>query len=101
IMADSTTVEPTERSMPPDAMTAVMPKAMMPTKAKFLDTLKRFLSVAKVSVRIVRVRQARTAARKTQKVWWLITRETGVLFWEVPITSARVLCEDIRTSLES
>ena len=32
--------DPTERSMPPVMITAVMPSAMMPTKAKLRKTLK-------------------------------------------------------------
>ena len=70
-MPDRTTTEPTDRSMPAVMMTAVIPSAMMPTKAKFRVTLNRLRSVAKVSVARVRATQASTAARNTQKVWRL------------------------------
>ena len=49
-IAERQSTEPTDRSMPPEMMTTVMPSAMMPTKAKLRVTLKRFCGVAKVSV---------------------------------------------------
>ena len=41
--------EPTERSMPPVMITAVMPIAMMPMAAKLRVMLKKLLLVANVS----------------------------------------------------
>src|SRR5215469_9031167 len=63
------TTEPTDRSMPPVMMTAVMPRATMATKAKLRVTLNRFCSVAKVSVASVKATNASTVTRKTQNVW--------------------------------
>ena len=40
-MPERQSTEPTERSMPPVMITAVMPRPMIPTKAKFRKTLKR------------------------------------------------------------
>src|SRR3974390_2315198 len=40
-------IEPADKSMPPVAMTAVMPSAMMPMKAKFRVMLKKFSVLAK------------------------------------------------------
>ncbi len=48
--------------MPPVMITAVMPIAMIATKAKLRVTLKRLRSVAKVSVRRASATQARIAA---------------------------------------
>ena len=49
-MPDSTSTAPTDRSIPPVMMTAVMPIAMMATKAKLRVTLNRFCWVAKTSL---------------------------------------------------
>src|SRR5687768_5428653 len=72
-MAETSTVEPTDRSMPPVMITAVMPMAMMPTKAKLRVTLKRLPGVAKVLVKRLRAMQARNAAISTQNTWRLIS----------------------------
>src|SRR5262245_56935847 len=60
------TVDPTDRSIPPEIITAVIPWAIMPTNAKLRVTLKRFCWVAKVSVSSESAKQANTAATKTQ-----------------------------------
>ncbi len=80
--------------MPPEAITAVMPMAIMPTNAKLRATLKRLRSVAKLSVNKVRARQARTAARKTQNSCWLETRENQLRCSLRAITSSRVVMAD-------
>jgi hypothetical protein len=38
-IADRTTVDPTDKSIPPEAMTTVMPMAMIATKVKLRSTL--------------------------------------------------------------
>src|SRR5262245_5738942 len=68
-IAERHRVEPTDRSMPPVMMTAVMPSAMMATNAKLRVTLNRFCGVAKVSVMRVRTRQNAAAATITQNAW--------------------------------
>ena len=40
-MPERQSTEPTDRSMPPVMITAVMPRPMIPTKAKLRKTLKR------------------------------------------------------------
>ena len=42
-------IEPTDRSMPPVAITATMPSAMMPMNEKLRVVLNRFSGVAKLS----------------------------------------------------
>ena len=69
-IAERQSTDPTDRSMPPEMMTTVMPSAMMPTKAKLRVTLNRFCGVAKVSVSAVSARQASNAAMKTQNACW-------------------------------
>ena len=69
-IAERQSTEPTDRSMPPEMMTTVMPSAMMPTKAKLRVTLKRFCGVAKVSVSTLSARQASSAATNTQNACW-------------------------------
>ena len=49
IIAERPITDPTDRSMPPVMMTAVMPSAAMATKAKLRVTLKRFWPVRNVS----------------------------------------------------
>ena len=61
-------VEPTERSMPPVTITAVMPSATIATKAKLRVTLKRFCGVAKVLVASDRTMQAMSVASTIQNV---------------------------------
>ena len=73
-MPDSASTAPTDRSMPPVMITAVMPSAMMPTKAKFRVTLNRFCWVAKTSLATDRTRKASTAANETQNVWRLTSQ---------------------------
>ena len=73
-MPDRTSTAPTERSMPPVMITAVIPSAMMPTKAKFRVTLNRFCCVAKTSLATDRIRKASTAANDTQNVWRLTSQ---------------------------
>ncbi len=58
-------------------ITAVMPSATMPTKAKLRVTLNRLRSVAKVSVASESAMQAITAAKNTQKVWRLTSQASG------------------------
>ena len=69
-IAERQSTEPTDRSMPPEMITTVMPSAMMPTKAKLRVTLKRFCGVANVSVSTVSARQASSAATNTQNACW-------------------------------
>ena len=73
-MPDSTSTAPTERSIPPLTMTAVMPIAMMATKAKLRVTLNRFCWVAKTSLASARTTNAATAATETQNTCWLASR---------------------------
>src|SRR5882672_2147907 len=73
-MPDSTSTAPTERSMPPVMMTAVMPIAMMATNAKLRVTLNRFCWVAKTSLANESTVKAMTAATDTQKVCWLVSQ---------------------------
>ena len=49
-MPDRHSTDPTERSIPPVMMTAVMPSAMMPTKAQLRATLNRLAEVSNVVV---------------------------------------------------
>ena len=67
-------MDPTDRSMPPEPMTAVMPSAMIPTKAKLRVTLNRFLSVANTSDASDSRMQAIAAATKIQNVWRLASQ---------------------------
>ena len=55
-------------------MTAVMPIAMMATKAKLRVTLNRFCWVAKTSLASVSTTNATTAAIETQNVCWLASQ---------------------------
>ena len=73
-MPDSTSTAPTDRSMPPVMITAVMPMAMMATKAKLRVTLNRFCCVAKTSLAKDSTTKAITAATDTQKVCWLASQ---------------------------
>ena len=73
-MPDSTSTAPTERSMPPLTMTAVMPIAMMATKAKLRVTLNRFCWVAKTSLASASTTNAATAATETQNTCWLTSQ---------------------------
>ena len=93
VMPEMTTVDPTDRSMPPEAMTAVMPSAMMPTKAKLRVTLNRLRSVAKVSVRSDSATQASTAATNTQKVCWPVMRDRMVRCSDRSMMSARLVMD--------
>ncbi len=63
--------------MPRVMITVVMPRATIPTNAKFLVTLNRFRSVAKVLVRIESPMQARATATVTQKAWRLTSQAIG------------------------
>jgi hypothetical protein len=76
--------------MPAVTMTAVIPSATMPTKAKLRVTLNRLRSVAKVSVATVRATQATTAARNTQKIW----RLTSLLI-QPPWTRRSMACSSV------
>ena len=67
-MPASARIAPTERSMPPVMITAVMPRPMMPTKAQLRATLKRLLAVKKTSVESDSPTKAITEATNTQKV---------------------------------
>jgi hypothetical protein len=60
-------VEPTEISIPPVTITAIMPSATMATKAKLRVTLKRFCGVAKVEVTNESRTHATIVASTTQK----------------------------------
>jgi hypothetical protein len=86
-----TTLDPTDRSMPPDAITAVMPIAMIATKAKLRATLKRFLSLAKESVSKVSARHATIAATRTQNDCRLVIRVNQFLCSLVEMTSSTVV----------
>ena len=77
-MPDSTSTAPTDRSMPPVTMTAVMPIAMIATKAKLRVTLNRFCCVAKTSLANDSTTKATTAAIETQKVCWLASQREPV-----------------------
>src|SRR5215831_11235555 len=84
-MPDNANTAPTERSMPPVTMTAVMPSAMIPTKAKLRVTLNRFCCVAKTSLEIDRKTKASAAATDTQNVGRLISQLS-----QLPCTRARI-----------
>ena len=83
--AESTTEAPTERSIPPAAMTVVIPIAIIATKAKLRVTLKRLRLVAKVSVASVRPTQSTTAATNTQNTCRLVIRPKTERCWLSPI----------------
>jgi hypothetical protein len=59
-------------------MTAFMPCAAMPTKAKLRVTLNRFCYVENGSDLSVSARQAMTVATNTQKVWRDSSQVTGL-----------------------
>ena len=63
-------IEPTERSMPPVAMTAVMPSAITPMNEKLRVMLKKLSEVAKDSgcSQLIK-RQMMTRATVTQNDW--------------------------------
>src|ERR1700757_2757810 len=62
-------VEPTEISMPPVTITAIMPSATIATKAKLRVTLNKFCDVAKVDVANDSITQATIVASTTQNTW--------------------------------
>src|SRR5579863_4209077 len=62
-------VEPTEMSMPPVTITAIMPSATMATNAKLRVTLKMFCCVAKVDVTNESTMQPTIVASTTQNTW--------------------------------
>src|SRR5262245_60379395 len=68
-MAARQRIEPTDRSMPPVMITAVIPMATIATKAKLRVTLNRFCGVAKALVANDRTTAASRAAASTQKAW--------------------------------
>ena len=68
-IADSPMTEPTDRSMPPVMITAVMPKATMATSEKLRVTLNRLLDLVKVSVTVLSSTIAMSAASSTQNTW--------------------------------
>src|SRR5262245_33335678 len=65
-IADRQRVEPTDRSMPPVMITAVIPIATMATNTKFRVTLNRFCGVANALVAKDRTAAASSAAASTQ-----------------------------------
>src|SRR5262245_33993850 len=69
-------IEPTDRSMPPVMITAVIPMATIATKAKFRVTLKRFCGVANEVVANDRMTAASRAAARTQNACRPRTRPT-------------------------
>lgn len=72
-MAQSPISEPTLRSIPAVQITADMPRAMMPKKAKLRVRLKKFRSVAKASETKVITSPMPRIARNTQKGWVRMT----------------------------
>jgi hypothetical protein len=58
--------DPTDKSIPPEMITMVMPSAMSATKVKLRVTLKRLLGVAKDSVAKDKKSAAVITASKTQ-----------------------------------
>src|SRR5271166_6222246 len=63
-------IEPTDRSMPPVAMTTVMPSAMMPMNEKLRVMLKKFSGVANdAGCSQLITRQMRMSATVTQNDW--------------------------------
>ena len=76
-IADRQRIEPTDRSMPPVMITAVIPMATMATKAKFRVTLNRFCGVANASVANDRMTAASRAAASTQNACRPSTRPTS------------------------
>jgi len=65
-IAETQRIEPTDRSMPPVMITAVIPIATIATNAKLRVTLKRFWGVANDSVASDRTTAASKAAASTQ-----------------------------------
>src|SRR5208337_1047422 len=78
IMLHRQSTEPTDRSMPPEMITIVMPSAMTAVNVKLRVMLKRLLGVAKEFVANVRKRQAATSATNTQKAWRDMSQEIHV-----------------------
>src|SRR5687768_12915733 len=72
-MPHTARVEPTARSIPPVIITATWPRAMIPMKAKFRVTLKKFSSFQKDvrndGSRTVITMGMRKTAMVTQKAW--------------------------------
>ena len=75
VMAEISTVEPTDRSIPPVMITAVMPMATIATKAKLRVTLNRLLGVAKVLVSTDIASTASKAASSTQNICLLTSQD--------------------------
>src|SRR4249920_3789487 len=98
-MPDSTSTAPTERSIPPQMMTAVMPIAMIATNAKLRVTLNRFCWVAKTSLANDSTTNATTAAIDTQNVCWLTSQLNQWPCALRAIVSSRVT--DMRRALAS
>src|SRR5262245_32839546 len=90
-MPDRASTAPTDRSMPPVTITAVIPSAMIPTNAKFRVTLNRFCCVAKTSLATDRTRKASTAASDTQNVWRLRSQLSTLSCVCRPIDSSSVI----------
>src|SRR5262245_23470162 len=93
-MPDNANTAPTERSMPPVTMTAVMPSAMIPTKAKLRVTLNRFCCVAKTSLDSDRTTKASAAATDTQNVGRLISQLSQLSYTCARIDSCSVVAMD-------
>ena len=89
-MPDSTSTAPTDRSMPPVMMTAVMPIAMIATNAKLRVTLNRFCCVANTSLATDIATNAITAATDTQNVCWPASQASHVACSRLPIDSCRL-----------
>ena len=80
--------EPTERSIPAVQITADMPSAMMPKKAKLRVMLKRLRSVRKASETKVITTPIARMATNTQKGWVRIAAWKPVISrWPVTLSS--------------
>src|SRR6185295_14088602 len=90
-MPDSTSTAPTDRSMPPLTITAVMPIAMMATNAKLRVTLNRFCWVANTSLVNAKTTNATTAATETQNVCWLTSQLSQLPCARRAIDSSRLV----------
>ena len=91
-IATKAITEPTERSIPPVMITAVMPIAMMPIAAKLRVTLKKFALVANVSGCWYAVaRQINATAMLTQNAWLATMFASALRSWRPVMSSIATL----------
>ena len=71
--AISAAIEPTDRSMPPEMMTKVMPTAMMPMKAVRVSTFRTLSAVAKSGLSAQPAMHSRTRPSSGPRSWMRCT----------------------------